>query len=70
MRPLLRHQNCYTKHLHYFSPSITMIGKNIIFDDKKVKKSHFYKNKKVFKRDDIDNEKKLVSKKEPYGTNK
>ena len=47
-----------------------MIGKNIIFDDKKVKKSHFYKNKKVFKRDDIDAEKKLVSIKEPYGTNR
>ena len=25
-----------------------MSGKNIIFDDKKVKKSNFYKNKKLF----------------------
>ena len=49
MRPLLRHQNYYKKHLHFFSPSITMIGKNIIFDDKKVKKSYFTKTKKYLR---------------------
>ena len=42
--------------------------KNINFDDKKMKKSDFYKNKKVNRIDDIDANKILVSKKEPYGT--
>ena len=45
-----------------------MSGKNINFDNKKIKKSNFYKNKKVTKIDDIDVNKILVSKKEPYGT--
>ena len=44
-----------------------MSGKNKIFDDKKINKSNFYKNKKLFKIDDIDVNKILVSKKEPYG---
>ena len=43
-----------------------MSGKNIIFGGEKVKKSDFYK----IKIDDIDYSKILVSKKEPYGTNK
>ena len=47
-----------------------MGGNNIIFDKKKVKKSDFYKNKKVIKIDDIDVNTILVSNKEPYGTNK
>ena len=34
----------------------------------KNKKCEFYKNKKVFQVDDIDANKILVSKKEPYGT--
>ena len=46
-----------------------MSGKNINFDDKKNQKSEFYKNKKVFQIDDVDVNKILVSKKEPYGTN-
>ena len=33
-------------------------------------KSNFYKNKKLFKIDDIGVNKRLVSKKEPYGTKK
>ena len=45
-----------------------MNTKNIYFDDKKIKKSDFYKNKKAFQIDDIDVNKILVSKKEPYGT--
>ena len=45
-----------------------MSGKNINFDDKKIKKSEFYKNKKVSKIDDIGVNKTLVSKKEPHGT--
>ena len=46
-----------------------MSGKNINFEDKKIKKGDFYKNKKVFKVDEIDVDKMLVSKREPYGTN-
>ena len=42
---------------------ITMSGKNINFDDKKIKKSDFYKNKKVTKIDNINVNKILVSKK-------
>ena len=45
-----------------------MSGKNVNFGDKKIKKSDFYKNKKVTKIDDIDVNKILVSKEEPYGT--
>ena len=45
-----------------------MSGKNIIFNDKKVQKSEFYENKKVFQIDDVDVNKILVSKKEPYDT--
>ena len=47
-----------------------MSGNSINFDDKKIKKSDFYnKNKKIFNIDDIDVNKILVSKKEPYGKN-
>ena len=42
-----------------------MNGKNINFDDKKIKKSRFYKNKKAFQIDGVDAIKILVSKKEP-----
>ena len=45
-----------------------MNGRNINFNDKKMKKSEFYKHKKVFQIDDIDVNKILVFKKEPYGT--
>ena len=45
-----------------------MSGKNINFRDKKVKKSDFYKNKKVNRIDDTDVNKILISKKEPYDT--
>ena len=45
-----------------------MSRKNINFDDKKIKKSDFYKNKKVFQIDDIDVNKILISEKEPYST--
>ena len=44
-----------------------MSGKNIIFDDKKINKSNFYKNKKLFSIYDIEVDKILISKKEPYG---
>ena len=45
-----------------------MSGKNTNFDDKKIKKSGFYKNKKAFQIDDVDVNKILASKKETYGT--
>ena len=45
-----------------------MSGKSINFDDKKINKSSFYKNKKLFSLNDIDVNKILVSKKESYGT--
>ena len=40
-----------------------MSGKNINFDDKKIKKSDFYKNKKVNKIDDINVNNILILKK-------
>ena len=46
-----------------------MSGKSINFDDRKIKKIDFYRNKKIFNIDDIDVYKMLVSKKEPYGKN-
>ena len=45
-----------------------MSRKNINFDDKKIKKSSFYKNKKINNIEDIDVNNILVSKKEPYST--
>ena len=44
-----------------------MSGKSINFDDKRINKSSFYKNKKLFNIDDTDVNKILVSKKELYG---
>ena len=44
-----------------------MSGKRVNLDDKKIKRSNFYRNKKVTKIDDIVN-KILVSKEEPHGT--
>ena len=45
-----------------------MSGKNVNFGDKKIKLSDFYKIKKVIKIDDINVNKILVSKEEPYRT--
>ena len=42
--------------------------KNINFDDKKIKRSSFYKNKKINNIEEINVNNVLVSKKEPYGT--
>ena len=42
-----------------------MSGKNINFDDKKIKRSSFYKINNI---EDIDVNNILVFKKEPYGT--
>ena len=44
-----------------------MSGKSINFEDNKINKSNFYKNKKLFKIEDIDINNLLASKKESYG---
>ena len=44
-----------------------MSGKNITFNDKKIRKSTFYKNKKINNIEDIDVNNIFVSKKESYG---
>ena len=44
-----------------------MSGKNVNFDDKKIKRSTFYKSKAINNIEDIDVNNILVSKKEPYG---
>ena len=45
-----------------------MSGKSINFKDKKINKSNFYKNKKLFNIHDLDVNKISISKKESYGT--
>ena len=45
-----------------------MSSNSVNFGDKIIKKSYFYKNKKLAKIDDNDINKILVSKEEPYGT--
>ena len=45
-----------------------MSGKSINFEDKKMNKSIFHKNKKLFKIEDIDINNILVSRKESYST--
>ena len=45
-----------------------MSGKSIDFEDKKINKSNFYKNKKLFSIHDSDVNKILFCKKESYGT--
>ena len=45
-----------------------MTSEKINFEDKKINKSTFYKNKKLFNIHDLDVNRILVSKKESYGT--
>ena len=45
-----------------------MSGKSINFDDKKINKTNFYKNKRLFNLYDLEVNKILVSKKESYET--
>ena len=47
-----------------------MTGKTVNFNNKKIDKSNFYRNKRLFKIDDIDVDKILISKKELYGKKK
>ena len=51
------------KFLHFFLTQYKNKSKNITFDEKKIKKSDFYKYKELFKIDEIDFNKILVSKK-------
>ena len=44
-----------------------MSGVSINFDDRKINKINFHKNKKIFNIYDLDVNKILVSKKESYG---
>ena len=60
--------NYYKKIFYFFSSqSIRTTGNSINFDDKKIKKSDFYKNKKIFNINDFDVNNILVTKKEKYG---
>ena len=64
----IRYPNHYKKFFNFsFSPSIRKTENNIIFNDEQIKKSKFYNNKKLFKIDDIDIDKILISKEEAYG---
>ena len=51
------------KKKYFFSSSIRKSGKKINFADKKNQKCDIYKNKNVFKIDEIDVDEKLVFKK-------
>ena len=46
MSSLYIHTNCYKKILLFFSSSIRMSRNNVILEDKKIKKSDFYKKQK------------------------
>ena len=62
------YNNYYKKYFTFFLLYIRLNEKNINFNDKKIKKSDFYKkSKKMFNIHDIDVNKILISKKEPYG---
>ena len=62
------HPNCYKTKIYFFLTKYKNEWKERKCWKQKNKKSNFYKNKKVTKIDDIDVNKILVSKEEPYGT--
>ena len=66
MWSFFRHPNYYKKIYIFFSSSVRISEKNMIFDDKKISKSNFYKNKKLFGIYDVEVDKILISKKESY----
>ena len=65
MWSFLRHLNYYKKKFFcfFFQTYTRMSGININFDGKKINKSNFYKNKKLFSTYEIDVNKILISKK-------
>ena len=62
--------NYYKRSLYSFLPNIRTSWKNISFDGKKINKSNFHKNKKLFNIYDVDVDKRLISKREHYGKKK
>ena len=70
MWSLLLHTNHYKKSFTFFFIQYKNERKEQNFWRQKDQKSNFYKNKKVTKIDNIDVNKMLVSKEEPYGTKK
>ena len=70
MRSLLRHPDYYkNKFTFFFFTKQKNEWKECEFWRQKTQKSKFYKNKKAFKIYDIDINRILVSKEEPYGSN-
>ena len=62
----IRYVNYCKKILTFFSASIRRSGKNMNFEDKKINKLNFCKNKKILNIYDLDVNKILVSKKESF----
>ena len=50
------------KFIFFFSSNVRMSGKKVIFDDKKIDKSNFCKNKKLFNIYDIKKKQKRLKK--------
>ena len=61
------HAQNHNKFFFTFLIHIRMSRKSINFDNKNIEKSDFYRNKKLFKIEDIDINKIFVPKKESYG---
>ena len=57
-------------YIHFFASSIRLSRKNINFDNEKIKKCNFYKNKKLLYIYDIDVNRILISKKESLKSKK
>ena len=60
----------YIYKLIYFYSNTIMNRKSVHFRGKNIKTRNFCKSKKLFKIDEIDVNKILVSEEEPYGTKK
>ena len=60
-------QNHNKKKLFFSLQYITMSGKNIYFNGKKINKRNFYKDKKINNTKEIDANNILASKEESYG---
>ena len=67
-KSFIRHPNYYKKNITFFLTSRRMSEVSIDFDDKRINKNNIYKNKKLFKTEDIEVNKILVSNKESHGT--
>ena len=65
LRPSVKYET--TPWKHFFFTECKNEWKEHIFDNEKIKTSKFYKNKKLFKIDDVEVDKILISKKEADG---